>query len=49
MKLQDLAALMGKTIDELEKELKNNDVIELKLTDKNSKETQDKGGIEILE
>tara|TARA_B100000315_G_scaffold82614_1_gene75731 strand:+ start:232 stop:381 length:150 start_codon:yes stop_codon:yes gene_type:complete len=49
MKLEDLASLMGKTKDELIEQLKNNDVIELKLVEKNSNIIKDNGSIEIIE
>ena len=40
---------MKKPKEELEEMLKQNDVIELKLTEKHNKEIKDIGGIEILE
>jgi len=49
MKLNDLASLMNKTKEELEEMLKQNDMIELKLTEKEDIEIKDSGGIEILE
>ena len=49
MKVEELAELMGKTKEELEEELKNTDVIELKLNDTKSKEIKDRGVIEIME
>ena len=49
MKLEDLASLMGKTKDELVEQLKQNDVIELKLTERNKIEVKDNGSIEVLE
>ena len=49
MKLEELAFLMKKSKEELEEMLKQNDVIELRLTEKHDKEIKDIGGIEILE
>ena len=49
MKLDDLASLMGKTREEVEEMLKQNSVIELKLTEKTNKQLKDNGSIEILE
>jgi hypothetical protein len=50
MKLKELASLMGKTRKELEEMLKQDDIIELKLTEKNNGKIKDDGGIiEILE
>lgn len=49
MKLEELASLMGKTREELEDILKQNNVIELNLTEKSNREIKDSGGIEILE
>ena len=48
MKLQELAELMGKSEQELIEQLKQDDVIELKLTERNKKEETDKGSIEVL-
>jgi hypothetical protein len=48
MRLQELASLMKISKDELIKQLKQTDVIELKLTEKSVKETKDYGTIEIL-
>ncbi len=48
MKLDDLAALIGVTREELIEQLKQNDIIELRLIEKKSKQTKDIGGIEIL-
>jgi hypothetical protein len=48
MKLDDLASLMRITKEELVEQLKNNDVIELKLIEKNKKEETDDGSIEVL-
>jgi hypothetical protein len=49
MKLEDLAVLMGKTVRELEEMLKQNEVIELNLTEKSNREAKDNGTIEIFE
>tara|TARA_B100001971_G_C17952789_1_gene413414 strand:+ start:445 stop:594 length:150 start_codon:yes stop_codon:yes gene_type:complete len=49
MKLDELALLMGKTKDELIKQLKQNDVIELKLVEKNNNISKDNGSIKIIE
>ncbi len=49
MRLDDLALLMGKSKDELIRQLKQDDIIELKLTERNSKQSKDNGSIEILE
>lgn len=49
MKLDDLASLMNISKDELIEELKQNDIIELKLNDKPNKEIKDYGSIEVLE
>ena len=49
MRLEELAFLMRKSKEELEEMLKQNDVIELKLTEKLNKEIKDIGGIEILD
>ena len=49
MRIDELASLMGKSKEELIEQLKQNDVIELKLTERNKKETADTGNIEILE
>lgn len=48
MKLVDLAEMMGKSIEELKEELEKVDVIELKLTDKKSKEPKEKGTMETI-
>ena len=48
MKLDDLAALMGKTVDEVKEILENNDVIELKLTEKKIKQVKENGNLDIL-
>ena len=48
MKLEELAFLMRKSKEELEEMLKQNDMIELKLTEKCNREIKDIGGIEIL-
>lgn len=49
MKLDELASLMGKTKEELIEQLKQNDVIELKLNEKNSSAIKDSGSIEVIE
>jgi|TARA_Y100000310_G_scaffold50496_1_gene46501 hypothetical protein len=49
MKLEDLALLMRITKDELIEQLKQNDIIELKLIENNKKEPKETGTIEILE
>ncbi|MCH8328913.1 MAG: hypothetical protein IIB81_00800 [Nanoarchaeota archaeon] len=48
MKLDDLASLMNISKDELIEQLKQNDVIELRLIEKTNKETKDSGSIEII-
>jgi|TARA_Y100000031_G_scaffold155615_2_gene206935 hypothetical protein len=48
MKLEELANLMGKTKEEVEQILEENDVIELKLTERKGSETKDKGNLNIL-
>ena len=48
MNIDDLASLMGKSRKELVEQLKQNDVIELKLTERNKTEEKDKGSIEVL-
>jgi len=48
MKLEELASLMKITKDELIEQLKQSDVIELKLTEGNMKEELDNGKIEVL-
>ncbi|MFC2016585.1 hypothetical protein ACFLUF_02600 [Chloroflexota bacterium] len=48
MKLDDLASLMNISKQELIEQLKQNDVIELKLNEKPNKEIKDYGTIEIL-
>ncbi len=49
MKLDDLASLMKITKQELIEQLKQKDIIELKLNDKPNKEVKDYGSIEVLE
>ena len=49
MKLQELASLMNISKEELIEQLKQSDVIELKLIEKNDGEIKDKGSIEIIE
>lgn len=48
MKLQELASLMNISKEELIEQLKQSDVIELKLTERNKIEEKDKGSIEVL-
>jgi len=48
MKLEELALLMGKTKQQLIDELKSNDVIELKLVEKNNGAARDNFKIEVL-
>ena len=48
MKLADLAEMMGKSIEELKEDLEKEDVIELKLTEKNTKQTKENGNIETI-
>jgi len=48
MKLDDLASLMKITKDELIEQLKQTDVIELRLTEKADKEIKDNGSMEII-
>ncbi|MBI2208478.1 hypothetical protein HYU50_03205 [Candidatus Woesearchaeota archaeon] len=49
MKLEELAAIMGKSIEEVKGILEQNDVIELKLTERKSNDAKDSGKIEIME
>ncbi len=49
MKLDDLASLMGKTKQDLIEELKQTDVIELKLIERKNSMVKDNFKIEILE
>lgn len=48
MKLEDLAALMKISKEELIEQFKQNNVIELKLTEKIMKTKEDKVSIEVL-
>jgi len=48
MNLDDLASLMGKTRRQLEEDLKKNDVIELKLVERERMDKSDEGNIIIL-
>ena len=48
MKLQELASLMNISKEELIEQLKQKDVVELKLTERNKIEERDKGSIEVL-
>ena len=49
MNLNELALLMGKTRKHLEEELKNNEVIELKLVERERRLESDEGNIIVLE
>ncbi|MCH8004260.1 MAG: hypothetical protein IH934_06560 [Nanoarchaeota archaeon] len=49
MKLDEIADLMKISKEELIEQLKQNDVIELKLIEKNNSEVKDNGSIEIIE
>lgn len=49
MKLEELADLMGKSIDEIKIMLEQNDVIELKLTESNKSKAGRKDDIGISE
>lgn len=49
MKIEDLALLLGKTRQEVEEMLKENDVIELNLTEKNNRKIRESGEIKIVE
>ena len=49
MKIEDIAILMGKTKEEVIDILKQNEVIELKLTERKNKQVKDNGKIEIIE
>lgn len=48
MKLDDIADLMKISKEELIQQLKQNDVIELKLVEKNNSEIKDNGSIKII-
>ena len=48
MNLDDLALLMGKTRRQLEEDLKKNDVIELKLVERERRDKSYEGNIIIL-
>ena len=48
MKLDEMADLMKISKTELIEQLKNNDVIELKLVEKNNSEIKDNGSIKII-
>lgn len=48
MKIEDLAVLMGKTIDEVKKILEQEGIIELKLSEKKNKELKESGSIELI-
>ena len=48
MKLADLAEMMGKSIEALKEDLEKEDVIELKLTEKNTKQAKENGNIETV-
>ena len=47
MKIEDLAALMGKTKEEIQEILDNNGVIELKLTERNIRKKEG-GKLELI-
>jgi len=49
MKIEDLVFLLGKTRKEIEEMLKENEIIELNLTEKNEAESIEKGEIEIMQ
>ena len=49
MKIEDLVFLLGKTRKEIEEMLKENEIIELNLTEKNKAESIEKGEIEIMQ
>ena len=49
MNLDDLAVLMGKTKEEVKDILEHNEVIELKLTEKKTREAKESGKLESLE
>tara|TARA_Y100000294_G_scaffold167230_1_gene176191 strand:+ start:1092 stop:1241 length:150 start_codon:yes stop_codon:yes gene_type:complete len=48
MNIQELAALMGKTIDEVKEILEQEDIIELKLSEKKNREPIESGSIELI-
>jgi len=48
MNLQDLAALMGKTVDEIKEMFEKDGVIELKLSDRKTKGKKENGAIEAI-
>ena len=48
MNLADLAALMGKNINEVESMLKNQDVVEVKLNEGRARTSSDSGTIKVL-
>ncbi|MBS3103182.1 hypothetical protein J4458_07100 [Candidatus Woesearchaeota archaeon] len=49
MKIDDLAVLLGKTRREIEEMLKKDDVIELRLTEKNKSNERESGEIKIID
>ena len=49
MKIEELAELLGKTKWEVEEMLKNNDVIELKLSERKSKQKEEDDRLRIYE
>lgn len=49
MKLSDLEFLLGKTRKEIEEMLKENNIIELNLTEKNNRKIRESGEIKIIE
>ncbi|MBL7054429.1 hypothetical protein ISS05_01575 [Candidatus Woesearchaeota archaeon] len=48
MNISDLTILLGKNRQEIEEMLKSNDVIELNLKERNQKEVNDSGKIELI-
>lgn len=49
MKIEDLAILLGKTRQEMVEMLKENDIIELNLTEKNKSKAKENGELKIIE
>ena len=49
MKIEDLVFLLGKPRKEIEEMLKENEIIELNLTEKNKARTIEEGEIEIMQ
>ena len=48
MNLQELAELMGKSEEEVKEILEKNEVIELKLSERNKNQYKDKGTLEVI-